>query len=91
MSSIAPGGGGKIPIMPNYVLCRSDSKLILRNYEGVVTTYTQPPDTTTDCGRCKICKNTYKLCAPTGGVATLLNGEKIVIEPENLKRKHRKE
>lgn len=30
----APGGGGKIPLNPNYVLGANDSELILRNYEG---------------------------------------------------------
>ena len=31
----APGGGGKIPVMPNYLLSMSDHKIILRNYEGL--------------------------------------------------------
>ncbi len=39
----APGGGGKIPIMPNYIISWSDNKTILRNYEGVITAY-QGPD-----------------------------------------------
>ncbi len=38
----APGGGGKIPIMPNYLLSWSTHKVILRNYEGVITTYEEP-------------------------------------------------
>ena len=38
----APGGGGKIPIMPNYLLSWSTHKIILRNYEGVITTYEEP-------------------------------------------------
>jgi lysine 2,3-aminomutase len=40
----APGGGGKIPVGPNYVVSRSDRKVILRNYEGVLTVYTEPDD-----------------------------------------------
>jgi lysine 2,3-aminomutase len=40
----APGGGGKIPIMPNYVLSMSTHKMVLRNYEGVITTYQEPED-----------------------------------------------
>ncbi|MGH8103669.1 MAG: KamA family radical SAM protein [bacterium] len=35
----APGGGGKIPIMPNYVLSMNDESLIVRNYEGVIVKY----------------------------------------------------
>ncbi|ADK83068.1 lysine 2,3-aminomutase [Sediminispirochaeta smaragdinae] len=38
----APGGGGKIPIMPNYLLSWSPNKVVLRNYEGVITTYREP-------------------------------------------------
>lgn len=38
----APGGGGKIPIMPNYLLSWSTNKIVLRNYEGVITTYREP-------------------------------------------------
>lgn len=38
----APGGGGKIPIMPNYLLSWSTNKVVLRNYEGVITTYQEP-------------------------------------------------
>ena len=40
----APGGGGKIPVGPNYVVSQSDRKIILRNYEGVLTVYTEPDD-----------------------------------------------
>jgi lysine 2,3-aminomutase len=30
----APGGGGKIPLLPNYVVNSSDTELVLRNYEN---------------------------------------------------------
>jgi len=83
----ALGGGGKIPISPNYMLSRSDRKLILRNYEGVITTYTEPEDIFSNCGRCKICDDErYK---PLDGIAKLLRGEKLVLEPKNLKRTRR--
>lgn len=38
----APGGGGKIPVMPNYIISWSTNKVVLRNYEGVITTYKEP-------------------------------------------------
>lgn len=38
----APGGGGKIPVMPNYIISWSTNKVILRNYEGVITSYQEP-------------------------------------------------
>jgi lysine 2,3-aminomutase len=38
----APGGGGKIPLTPNYLISISTNKVVLRNYEGVITTYREP-------------------------------------------------
>ena len=38
----APGGGGKIRINPNYLISWSTNKVVLRNYEGVITTYKEP-------------------------------------------------
>ena len=38
----APGGGGKVPVMPNYVISQSPERTIVRNYEGVISTYTEP-------------------------------------------------
>jgi lysine 2,3-aminomutase len=38
----APHGGGKIPVMPNYIISWSTNRVILRNYEGVITTYKEP-------------------------------------------------
>jgi lysine 2,3-aminomutase len=51
----APGGGGKIPVMPNYLLSYSDKRIILRNYEGDITTYTQPENIYSDCW-CELCR-----------------------------------
>lgn len=38
----APGGGGKIPVAPNYIISQSADKVILRNFEGVITSYPEP-------------------------------------------------
>lgn len=38
----APGGGGKIPLMPNYVLSQGQGKTVLRNFEGNIYMYTEP-------------------------------------------------
>lgn len=35
----APGGGGKIPILPNYVLHHDSEKIVLRNYKNKVYSY----------------------------------------------------
>jgi lysine 2,3-aminomutase len=55
----APNGGGKIPIMPNYLISQSSSKVILRNYEGIITAYYQPedyhpPKCGQDCSACNL-------------------------------------
>ena len=39
----SPGGGGKIPIQPNYVERMSEDEVVLRNYEGRCYTYQQIP------------------------------------------------
>lgn len=82
----APGGGGKIPVMPNYVISQSNDKVILRNFEGVITSYQEPKNYNPDC-HCDVCtgrKKVHKI-----GVAGLLNGEKITIESGNNERKSR--
>jgi lysine 2,3-aminomutase len=35
----APGGGGKIPLLPNYVVEHNSEKIVLRNYKGVLCEY----------------------------------------------------
>ena len=42
----APGGGGKVPINPEYVLSRSDERIVVRNYEGRIFEYPEAPDGT---------------------------------------------
>lgn len=41
----APGGGGKIPLLPDYVVGRDGDDLILRNFEGNTYSYTDPAGT----------------------------------------------
>ncbi len=84
----APGGGGKIPVMPNYVITRGENKVVLRNYEGVITTYTEPVHTTSaPVAKPEPSSKVYKA---KDGVATLLAGEKLCLEPADLSRKKRK-
>ncbi|HOP77866.1 MAG TPA: KamA family radical SAM protein [Thermogutta sp.] len=44
----APGGGGKIPLQPNYVVGREGDELILRNYEGAIFRYPDPLEQSLD-------------------------------------------
>ena len=55
----APGGGGKIPVMPNYLISWNTNKVILRNYEGVITSYKEPDnypnrECDRDCANCNL-------------------------------------
>jgi len=81
----APGGGGKIPVMPTYLISQGPYRAVLRNFEGVITTYTQPMDyTETECP-CTDCDDVLK----SEGVAGLMHGKKLSLEPEDLTRKKR--
>src|SRR5919108_2670934 len=40
----APGGGGKIPLLPEYVVKVTDTEIVLRNYAGKLYRYKQPRD-----------------------------------------------
>jgi len=79
----APGGGGKIPVMPNYVLSSSPDKVVLRNFEGYISAYSepldyQPPD--------KSLTDPYKPQEEDlqEGVLGLLTGDQMNIKPEGF-------
>ena len=84
----APGGGGKIPLMPNYLLSYSDHKVIVRNYEGYVTTYEEPLDYKPhDTKTCKYCQN-KRLEPGQTGITGLLDGEHMFIKPKGFDEVH---
>jgi len=61
----APGGGGKIPVLPNYLLTWSVHKVVLRNYEGMICTYQEPEHYDRifcdgNCSACKLQLNIYR-------------------------------
>ena len=87
----APGGGGKIPIMPNYVISRSDRKVILRNYEGVIVVYSEPEDAVSYPERLYHHEEYEKRqkAFSREGLAQLFDGEKLSIEPADLPRRNR--
>ncbi|MGA0094568.1 MAG: KamA family radical SAM protein [Chthoniobacterales bacterium] len=43
----APGGGGKVPVSPGYVVYHDNEKVVLRNYEGRIFEYPEKPGDTT--------------------------------------------
>ncbi len=82
----APGGGGKIPVSPNYLLSMSDHKIVLRNYEGYITAYEEPVDYIPDMAA----KFTGEKRPEPGqaGVLGLLDGEQLFIKPEGFDELH---
>lgn len=80
----APGGGGKTPVMPQYIISQSPSKVVLRNFEGVITTYSEPAPYVEKCD-CEHCNADES----NGGISKLLNGKEMVIEPQKLDRHER--
>jgi len=85
----APGGGGKIPVNPQYLISQSPDKVILRNYEGVLCTYTEPSDKSHECKQCGICgkfeKDEYK------GLEKLFRDERLCLTPRSNVRMRRRE
>ncbi len=96
----APGGGGKIPVMPNYIISWSTNKVVLRNYEGVITTYKEP-----DSYEPKMCDRNCEECdlelkinekdeeLEAVGIEKLLadNDDTISLIPENNERFQRRD
>jgi lysine 2,3-aminomutase len=81
----APGGGGKIPLQPNYLLSMSDHKLVLRNFEGFITTYEEPVDYLPS----RAAKSHSKRPEPGQvGITGLLDGDQMFIKPEGFEDLH---
>jgi len=81
----APGGGGKIPVAPNYLLSMSDHKVILRNFEGYITTYEEPTDyRPEDAAPSKW----HRMEPGQEGITGLLDGKQMFIKPEGFDQLH---
>src|SRR5262249_40371826 len=75
----SPPGGGKIPVMPNYLISAGDDAVVLRNFEGQIVRY-QAQDK----------PNTTEPTA-TRGVSALLQGTESVIVPQGSERMARRQ
>jgi lysine 2,3-aminomutase len=74
----SPHGGGKIPLMPNYLVSMADDAVVLRNYEGMLIRYqAEDKPATTHPTR-------------TRGVSGLLQGDKSALVPEGNERMARR-
>ncbi len=82
----APHGGGKIPVMPQYLISYGENKVILRNYEGGLFVYEEP-------------KEYHATADPDGwlaenrkskeGLASMLSGTNKKLVPGEAVRLHR--
>jgi lysine 2,3-aminomutase len=75
----SPHGGGKIPLMPNYLVSASDDAVVLRNFEGMLVRY-QAEDKPNRVQR-----------TATRGVSALLQGTESVLMPESSERMARRQ
>ena len=80
-------GGGKTPVMPTYLISQKPGKIVLRNFEGVITTYSEPQHYEENC-HCPVC--TGKRRINKVGVAGLEQGvEQKYMTPKGLLREER--
>lgn len=83
----APGGGGKVPIGPNYLLSQSEHRVVVRNFEGFLSTYVEPTEYQPhDPSRCPFCREHRG--EGQAGVAGLLAGQRDQIAPEGWAHAH---
>jgi len=87
----APEGGGKVPLLPNYLLSMSEKKVVVRNYEGFISTYVQPTDYPShDSATCPYCQARHEEGGQEG-VAGLLAGRSRSITPEGWRGVHQRD
>lgn len=89
----APGGGGKVPIMPNYVISQSPDRVVVRNYEGYMSAYVQPDQYLRhNQSTCPACQASAQQDLEPGqaGVSGLLDGTIEHIAPEGFDATHQR-
>jgi lysine 2,3-aminomutase len=84
----APGGGGKIPVGPQYMISQACDRVILRNYEGVICTYTEPEDKSHQCRNCGLCDK-FK-AREYRGIEKLNRDERLCLVPRSNIRVNRR-
>ncbi|UZP66797.1 lysine 2,3-aminomutase [Desulfovibrio mangrovi] len=94
----APGGGGKIPVSPNYIVSWGTNKVVLRNYEGVITTYNEPASyepsyCDRNCGTCNLKLKEEDAEERAIGIEKLLSDwdDTTCLTPENTDRMERRD
>ena len=88
----SPGGGGKISLQPNYLISQSAEKVVLRNFEGVITSYPEPENYVPGRaeGYFKEVYPDYEKYKSNVGIAAVMNDSKFNLIPEDLQRLDRR-
>jgi lysine 2,3-aminomutase len=84
----APGGGGKIPVMPQYLISQSPGRVVLRNYEGYITVYEEPEDYDPHAIERTSSHAAHRNEPGQTGVFGLLEGSADAIKPEGFDETH---
>jgi lysine 2,3-aminomutase len=85
----APGGGGKIPVHPNYMVSTHENKVVLRNFEGRIVSYEEPREYSGMCRDgelCTFCRAAVRDGRTPTGVAGLFDDDpgNIVLVPTTV-------
>jgi lysine 2,3-aminomutase len=87
----APGGGGKVPLSPSYLISMSDRKVVVRNYEGYIATYEEPTEYQPhDPAKCVVCQQEHLQDEMQEGVSGLLSNDRLAIRPEGFSEVHKR-
>ncbi len=79
----APGGGGKIPIMPNYLLTLSDECAVVRNYRGMLSAYVNPHLREAECSTSYEVRGMLTPEKPENrSYIDLMEGKRVTLKPE---------
>jgi len=80
----APGGGGKIPVMPNYLLTLTDENAVVRNYRGLMSSYANPKDRESSCSTAVALEGEIATEKPKHtAYFDLVDGVRITLKPES--------
>jgi lysine 2,3-aminomutase len=74
----APGGAGKVPIMPQYLISMSDKTAVVRNYAGAISAYPLPQGYDGACPPSCKCHEHGRAAV---GVAGMIDGQRVIMHP----------
>lgn len=81
----APNGGGKIPLLPNYIVSMSPTHTVLRNFEGLIVSYPEPmPQEIRPAAEPSV------PAVEAGGVWEVMTGRRSHLQPKNTERERRR-